>query len=299
MYLNRWLKFISERFHPMSHFSMILFFVLAHYGVYLTPPIKIYRNITIELLFLLFVSSIFFLKLRLYDDVKDFDYDAELHPNRPLPSGLLGVKDIYYAIFFAIFLEIIIFSLLGTWPAIAISLTILYSLFMFKEFFVAKWLRAHLTTYAISHTLVIVLFSFTLFSAISDMPFWQLPRQFLYFSFASWFLFNIFEFGRKTFSSGEEKKGINSYSKIFSRAGAVILTVTMGAVSLFFLSLPLTPEIFFWLLIWYALLIVTAILYLMFDVHFVAKIYRAITSLYIVLTYATIAIFQFNFLLGG
>src|ERR1035437_3154794 len=109
---------------------------------------------------------------------------------------------------------------------------IIYSLLMFKEFFIKKWIRSHLTFYAVTHTFVSSLFSLSLLSILLTTDIWSLSINTCLFALLSWCLFNIFEFGRKTFISKEEKKNIESYSKIYGRFGAALLALGMAISSL-------------------------------------------------------------------
>jgi 4-hydroxybenzoate polyprenyltransferase len=178
-------------------------------------------------------------------------------------------------------------SLYGWWSLASALVAIGYSLLMYKEFFVRRWLRAHLTTYAITHTLVIVFISITLFTALSNIPSTQLPMPLWSFSLGGWFIFTIFEFGRKTLSSQEERTGIDSYSKTFGRFGAVASVVAMAlggtallsAKGLFVADMPL--------LRWVVVLGVLGLLYAILNTPIFAKVYRVTTMLFIIAVYAT------------
>ena len=141
------------------------------------------------------------------------------------------------------------------------------------------------------------IFFLVVFSSLTNSPFWLFPDKLYYFTLASWFLFNIFEFGRKTLATGEEQDGIDTYSKLFTKKGAIGLTFMMSVFSTSLLYLSIGTEAFAWILIWFGLLVFFGILYLIFDTSSVAKMYRAITSIYIILIYSTVSIFQLQILL--
>ena len=190
-------------------------------------------------------------------------------------------------------MEIVLFSYYGFGALLGITIAAGYSLVMYKEFFVKKWLRAHLTTYAVTHTFVVILVSLTVFAALFGELFTKIPENLIHFSFAGWFLFNIFEFGRKTFSGKEEKEGVESYSKIFGKFGAVTLVVVMAALSVAFIgkaTLPIIGDALFLLL---TLVSIAGLLYVVSDRLSFAKIYRAMTSLYIILAYGIVVLLGF------
>ena len=297
MKLHHWLVFVRERFDPLSHLAMIGFLFFAHLVVHNSAsrssqtPLK---QISVPGLgALLLATTAFFFMLRLYDELKDHEVDQRLNPTRPLPRGLLNRRDLYAGIGVGITLQLAAFSLFG-WPAIlGIVLAILYSLLMFKEFFIGRWLRPRLATYAVSHTFVIVFFSLGLFAAVSSRPLWDLQGAEYCFAVSNWCLFNIFEFGRKSFTSCEERDEVPSYSKTFGRAGAVMLVVSMAGASTMLIAAmrqPAAPSLFAFLLTLNVLLAIIGAGYAVFDTARGARIYRGTTTLYMVLLFAGLVV---------
>jgi 4-hydroxybenzoate polyprenyltransferase len=134
--------------------------------------------------------------------------------------------------------------------------------------------------------------------AVQGKFLWEADRNALQIMLAGWCLFNIFEFGRKTYCTAEERPEIESYSKIFGRFGAVILVVAMGAISAYLLG---TVELIQGILTQdggtartatYAVLfggpLMTAIVgsaYALSDHNALGAAYRAISSIVIVFVY--------------
>lgn len=294
-HLYKWLIFVRERFNPLPYSVMIFVFWGAHYSMYLhfsgQSIEKFNFQTAIALIPMVLATLIFFFKLRLFDEVKDFESDKINHPDRPLPRGLFKKGDILKLVFVTITAELILFGLYGLWAFVTSILAIGYSLLMYQEFFIRKWLRSHLTTYAITHTLAVVFISVTIFTSLLKSPVTELPLSFIYFSLAGWFLFNIFEFGRKTFISLEEKNSIDSYSKIFGRHGAVLLVLITATLGISFLSeATLLPMSYFFL--WLFLLILSGLSYAIFDTVNLGKIYRAMTSMFLIFIYGTVIFLQ-------
>lgn len=278
---KRWLIFIWERFPPYTHLPFMLLYVVAHYTFYLSSSQTSIPSIKLLILFL--GTLIFFFKLRLYDELKDYQNDWIVYPNRPLIRGLLTHKDLYRGIYAAIILEIISFSLFGPRGLLAVVVPIIYSLLMFKEFFIRSWIRSHLTIYALTHTLVSALFSLALIATFKSTFIWNLDTNSYLFALLSWCLFNIFEFGRKTFISSEEQPRIESYSKIYGRFGASLLIVSMATFSA--LILTWIDHTFINPFIAVSLLGLVALLYILFNQQPLGKIYRGSSFAFIVSMY--------------
>ncbi len=293
MYFRSWIIFIKERFDPLSHLIMILLFVMVHilftkeiFPIYI-PPIK--------LLILLLGVILFYFKLRLYDEVKDYELDLIINPHRPLPRGLLKLNDMYWGIGTCILLELICFSFQGANAITSLIIAILYSLLMYKEFFIKDIIRPHLTTYAVSHTVVTSLLTFSIFSYLNQKTFLQnfSDTNLLFFALSNWMLFNIFEFGRKTFASTEERTNIDTYSSLFGRKLAVLLVFSQAIISTYF-TFKIEPFQTWTIMIGLGLLL---LLLLFFSARYIntnkrthAKNYRAMSSVYIVLFYVILII---------
>ncbi len=297
-YIKRWCQFLIERFNPSSYFFLIGTFVMAHLliagisfsGPYLFTFIK-------KFILGALLSFLFFFKLRLYDEIKDYETDLLINPTRPLPRGLFSLSHFKLIIGIIIFLELL---LVGLWAPQAIFIllfTILYSLLMFKEFFIKDIIRPHLTTYALLHTIVSVPFSLTLLCSLAQVSYSEIPFEQKIFSLLSWPLFNIFEFGRKSFLKSEERVNINSYTSIFGKFGAIILVVLQVFFVVFFLyQIPQLIRPFFINYLSLLLLGFTFVMmsFIILNLKWVGYLYRFFSSLFIVLIYSGVILSFLN-----
>ena len=286
--IKNWWQFTKERFEPVSHLTMIIVFLAAHILVARALlPVNIEG---LDYLTLLIGVTAFYFKLRLYDEVKDYDLDVIINKHRPLPRGLLNLKSMYRGMLVCILIELVCFSSQGFTSAMSAVIAITYSLIMYKEFFIAEKIRPYLTTYALVHTIVTTILSFAIFSFLTHENFFKLliNPPFLSFAMANWLLFNIFEFGRKTFASSEERENVDTYSSLFGAIGAVILVFSQAAIA-FYLTLNLEKanhNIIIWgnalLLILLGLL---SFNYIYTNKPIAAKRFRNFSSLYIIIFY--------------
>ena len=283
----RWLIFIKERFDPVSHFVMVSIFIYAH--VQVVKFLKIDSSHLLNWNFFAISLGVltFFFKLRLYDEIKDYKLDCVINPTRPLPRGLLTLKNVKQGIIFCIILELTCALINGLPTLFVMSLSILYSLLMYKEFFVPNFLRPKLTTYAVSHTVISVFLSVILIAALTNQYPWHIPPLILSFCFSNWALFNIFEFGRKTFCKYEEREGVESYSKIFGTIGAVMLTLSQSALAYILASraIPIARELLGWSFI---LLAMQGIAFVFYNKGIMGKFYRTFSSFYIIIFFSII-----------
>lgn len=286
--MNNWWVFTKERFSPISHMAMIVVFLFAHLLV-INAVKSVRANFWQDILLLIGVTAFYF-KLRLYDEVKDYELDVVINKHRPLPRGLLNHQDMYLGMIFCIGIELFTFSLMGLNALVGIFIAISYSLLMYKEFFIKEKIRPHLTTYALLHTIVTSVLSFAIFSFLSQENVINLVQNKTLLSFAvlNWLLFNIFEFGRKTFSTSEEREQVDTYSSLFGRTGAVLMVVSQALIA-HLLTLNLSGinqnVLIFMSFILFITLLIVSILYIIKNSTSTAKIYRHFSSAYIILFY--------------
>lgn len=274
---------------------MGVIFLGAHYSLYLNfidKEVFLSLSTVFYLMPIALATLLFFFKLRLLDEVKDRESDILHHPERPLPRKLLSEGEVTQSAFIIMVVEIFLFSLYG-FPAFLGALVVVgYSLVMYKEFFIKDWLRSHLTTYAVTHTFVVVFLSLAIFVALFGGSFRGIPKEIFYFCFASWFVFNIFEFGRKTFATSEEQVGVDSYSKIFGKFGAVLLVLAMAGLGNLLIGESTSLFVIKTLFMGSILLVIFGLLYVTSDNLNSAKIYRILTSVYIIFVYGVVIFFQ-------
>lgn len=282
--MNRWLTFIYKRFSPIPYTLTIIFFLAAHIRVTSIVPHQITYSWKILLLFL--ATLIFFFLLRLFDELKDYSTDAKIHPDRPLITGLISLRGAKKAVEVCLLTSLLLFIIVSIKGSIAFLLCLVYLLLMYKEFFIGKYLRQSLLLYAITHTFVSTILSISLISSLTDTYFWLLPISTYAFALISWFVFNIFEFGRKTYAQAEEKPEIDSYSKRYTSYGAVGLVLLMLLLIQFILA---KVFVFTHMLMIITFIAISAV-YLIKSTAVTAKIYRAFCTSYLLLLYLLISI---------
>ncbi len=290
--MQKWWTFILERFEPISHTLMIALFFSAHYTLFVQSEKATMLPFT-TLLTLALGTIVFFFKLRLYDEIKDYEVDTKINPTRPLARGLVTHSDLYRGIAVCIILELVCFGIRGTASLMVICISILYSLLMYKEFFIGQKIRPFLTTYAVTHTIISTFISLSLFTSFSQTFPWEQEFYFILFALNSWCLFNIFEFGRKTFTQEEERENVESYSKIFGRTGAVLLVLSMAALSAYLLKmipvLQAATYTYYWLIL-LILLSAIGLSYAALNKKPYGMLYRAFSSIHIILVYGYLVI---------
>lgn len=228
-HLSRCYQYLQERFSFQQFIPLSAIFAMsAGMGtqVYLSGKIE-----NVQSLILAFCALfLFLLRLRLFDEFKDFQHDSQYYRNRPVQRGLVKLKELGAGIFIVLFLEILIATTRGVTAFIIFCVAFVYSLLMFKEFFVSNWLRRRFTLYIASHEILIIpiyLYLFSLngfrFAHIKQPYFWYL----ILFLGSQLFLLEV---TRKIRPKELEISSGDTYSAQYGITGATVL-ITMLAVS--------------------------------------------------------------------
>lgn len=152
--------------------------------------------INIEKFIWAFVGNLVLLLLiRVMDDVKDYDKDKIVHPERPLPRGLISVEETIKVINVTLFLLVLYAGMLGvrfSWSvAFLFLLQVAYVCLMYIEFGCGEALDKSPIIYGLSHQLSIYFGAYYICALGGEA--WTSPRPFLLGSvaFSGFFTYEI------------------------------------------------------------------------------------------------------------
>ncbi len=182
---------------------------------------------------------LFFLQLRIADEFKDAEEDARWRPYRPVPRGLIQLKELGALFVIAALIQ----GLLAAWMAPALFGVLLFAWLylggMSFEFGCRNWLKERPIVYLVSHMLIMPIVDF--FGTACDwVPLGEGAPHGLEFFLAGSFCNGIvIEFGRKIRSRDQEEEGVETYSVLWGPrraalawAGMLQLTAILGLLSL-------------------------------------------------------------------
>tara|TARA_R110000868_G_scaffold61524_1_gene186908 strand:+ start:16128 stop:17051 length:924 start_codon:yes stop_codon:yes gene_type:complete len=287
-YFQCWLIFIWERFNPATHFAMIILFCAG------TATLAQVED-TNRIVYACILATVFFFRLRLFDEIKDYESDIIVNPKRPLPRGLLGVFDIKVVLVLSIIVEALIVHFLLPQALRCWLIALIWSLFMYKEFFIPNLIRPYLTTYATSHTLVTLPLTLALISGMTNQA--QIQQSDTWSALGAWLVFNIFELGRKTYQKSEERKNVESYSLIWGRYGAVALVLIHAVIAAYAFSMAIGQDftqIGSLMSACVVFLVFISGLYLFIQKKWTGSLYRAASSVFILLIYGVLALLPYT-----
>jgi 4-hydroxybenzoate polyprenyltransferase len=181
---------------------------------------------------LVVVGTVFssLLLLRVADEHKDLAADRVAHPDRPVPRGLVSLRELALVAALATILTTVANALVAPVALAAWALVLAYAGLMWRELFLGDWLRRRLLIYLATHQVIVPLLVLYAFSARAEsgvLPWGALAWTCVLATGAS----AAFEVGRKLRAPEEERDGEETYSRPLGPTGASLLAAAVGAVS--------------------------------------------------------------------
>ena len=224
MVLKNLVAYFRERFPPvnMMLFAILFFTVYSISSLSEATPIG-------GFVVLGGVAAVifFFFRLRVFDEIKDYEIDALNHPHRVLQSGRVSLKQLKAIALVGTLVELSWSVWMGFEVLLAWLLAVGYSVLMRYEFFVGDWLRKRLLVYAVSHMLVMPLVIAWVWIAFNHV----LNAHFILLASLSLLAGFSFEIARKIHAPCAERATVDSYSKSIGyrfSIGLVLLLLLAG-----------------------------------------------------------------------
>ncbi len=220
---NRWWIYQKERFPLVAYGPLIAAFSFAAVGYSALARGSAswpgWRQTAVA-----FVTSLlFFLQLRLADEFKDFEDDSRHRPYRPVPRGLITLRELALVWAGCIGLQLLLALWLSTRLLPLLAITWVYLLLMSKEFFFPNWLKRHAVIYMVTHMVITPLIF--LYASACDWiaAGYARPSHGLIWMLAvNYFNGMVIEIGRKIRAPGDEEPGVETYSFLWGRRNAVL-----------------------------------------------------------------------------
>lgn len=224
----RWWIYQRERFPLVAHGLLIAAFSASavSFSALLrgaSPP-----PAAVSYLTAFATSFLLFLQLRIADEHKDLEEDRAHRPYRPVPRGLVTLRELFWVAAAAAVVQFALAAWLSWMLVGLLLLTWTYLALMTKEFFVRDWLIARPVTYLWTHMLILPLAD--LYATACD---WlhagtSAPAGLSWFIAVSFFNGVALEIGRKIRAPGDEEAGVRTYSRLWGRRSATM--VWLGAL---------------------------------------------------------------------
>jgi 4-hydroxybenzoate polyprenyltransferase len=229
--LQRWWIYQRERFPLAAYIPLIAAFSLCTLTYSLLARGQIRFPDPGAALVAFLTALLFFFQMRIADEFKDAREDALYRPYRPVPRGLITLRELGIAGLLAAGLQLALALWLSPRLVPWLLLVWIYFGLMSREFFVSRWIKAHPVVYMSSHMVILPLID--LYSTGCD---WLVagasaPTALIYLLMASFGNGFVVEIGRKIRAPEDEEYGVSTYSSLWGRRRAVLVWLSALATS--------------------------------------------------------------------
>ncbi len=222
MLTNRWWIYQRERFPLLAHGPLVAAFSFSAlcFSSLLREDVSMPDLLPSMVAFL--TALLLFLQLRIADEFKDYEDDCRYRSYRPVPRGLVSLRDLGWVAAVSMLVQLLLALWLAPSLVFLLLLVWLYLALMSKEFFVHDWLKARPLTYMWSHMLIMPLID--LYATACDW--WVadegLPSGLYWFLLVSFFNGVVIEVGRKIRAPQDEEEGVETYTVLWGAQRAVV-----------------------------------------------------------------------------
>lgn len=210
--------YFQERFPPvnMMLFAILFFTVYSVARCFAANDAIPLYNIVLGVI----AAISFFYRLRVFDEIKDYDLDVINHPGRVLQSGKVSIRQLV-AIAVPLGVVEVVWSLVCGWQTLLCwSVAVAFSVLMRYEFFAGSFLKKHLLLYSFTHLLIMPLIIIWIWSAYTHPVGYSVPLLLLcLLSIAGGY---SFELARKIHAPAAERESVDSYSKSIGFIGSIV-----------------------------------------------------------------------------
>ena len=283
-FFKKWYTYQKERF-PVGVYGLYIFCIVFAVFCYCNYMNKI-EEIKYWLLIPMFIFSFLqFLMVRIVDEFKDFEEDSKFRSYRPVPRGLVTLKELKVLFVICLLIQIAIALSLNV-KNIGLLIGFWAFFFLFcKDFFIKKYLDKHiLMTVAIDELLVVflALYISSFVYPVNSMMWIILLVVYL----VSW----VVEIARKVRCKKDEEKGVKTYTSVLGIGKAIFVLFIVETLLLLLQINILGMKHLPWLIIVYTVVDIINILFAEKKTKKLSKLVEVMANVFIVVIYLSMGL---------
>lgn len=275
-FLKKWYTYQKERF-PVLMYGIYIFSIVFAVFCFTNYIVKNQYGIDyIKLIPMFIVAFLQFLMVRITDEFKDYEEDCKYRPYRPVPRGLITLKELKVLFIISAVLQVLITFLFNKSGLICLALVWFVSGLLSKDFFIKKIIDKHiLLGVLLDEVLMPVLVLYLSSYIYIGIEIWPIL---LISYFASWTV----EIARKIRCKKDEEKGVKTYTAVFGIKKATMMLIILETI-LMLLQIKVLGRIYFICL--YILVNIINLLFMKKQIKKLAKATELFANIYIISIY--------------
>ena len=276
-FIKKWYTYQKERF-PVATYGIYIFSIV--FGTFCFAIDKTYNPNWIMLLPMFAVAFLQFLMVRIVDEFKDYEEDAKYRPYRPVPRGLVTLKELGILGGICAAVQVGITAILNLKGLIFLGLVWLFFGVMSKSFFIKKLVDKHILLEVTLDELLMPVLVLYLSTFVTSISVKLIP--FLILSYlGSW----IVEIARKVRCKEDEEEGVKTYTAVFGIPAATMIVVILEALIMIMQSIILGTKYIIPVIALYVLINIPNILFIIKQNKKLAKTVGLLANIYLIIAY--------------
>lgn len=276
-FIKKWYTYQKERF-PVATYGIYIFSIV--FGTFCFAIDKTYNPNWIMFLPMFAVAFLQFLIVRIVDEFKDYEEDAKYRPYRPVPRGLVTLKELGILGGICAAVQVGITAILNLKGLIFLGLVWLFFGVMSKSFFIKKLVDKHILLEVTLDELLMPVLVLYLSTFVTSISVKLIP--FLILSYlGSW----IVEIARKVRCKEDEEEGVKTYTAVFGIPAATMIVVILEALIMIMQSIILGTKYIIPVIALYVLINIPNILFIIKQNKKLAKTVGLLANIYLIIAY--------------
>ena len=276
-FIKKWYTYQKERF-PVATYGIYIFSIV--FGTFCFAIDKTYNPNWIMFLPMFAVAFLQFLIVRIVDEFKDYEEDVKYRPYRPVPRGLVTLKELGILGGICAAVQVGITAILNLKGLIFLGLVWLFFEVMSKSFFIKKLVDKHILLEVTLDELLMPVLVLYLSTFVTSISVKLIP--FLILSYlGSW----IVEIARKVRCKEDEEEGVKTYTAVFGIPAATMIVVILEALIMIMQSIILGTKYIIPVIALYVLINIPNILFIIKQNKKLAKTVGLLANIYLIIAY--------------
>ena len=299
-FLKKWYTYQKERF-PILTFALYVFcivfatFCFCHYFGKINYEILLktvvffrepdpYSIDYLTMIPMFIVAFLQFLMVRIADEFKDYEEDCKYRPYRPVPRGLITLKELKVLFIICAIIQLIITLIYSRDSVILLLFVWEYFAIMSKDFFLKKFLDKHLLINVTFDEILLPILVLYLSSYVYiDGNIWLLLLM-------SYIISWIVEVARKIRCKQEEEEGVKTYTAVFGIGGAIFILFILETILMLLQIMILGKKYLIIIIGVYILVNIINLLFINKKNKKSAKITELSANIYIIVAYLSLGL---------
>lgn len=278
-FFRKWYTYQKERF-PLTTYGLYIFSIVFGTFCFATES----KN-WIMLIPMFIVALLQFLMVRIVDEFRDFEEDSKYRPYRPVPRGLVTLKELGILGGICAVIQIGLTAILNPKGLLYLAFVWIFFVIMSKSFFIKKLVDKHILLEVALDELLMPVLVLYLSTFVTTISLKLIP--FLILSYlGSW----IVEIARKIRCKEDEETGVKTYTAVFGIPKATTIVVVLEALIMLMQYYILGTKYLVPILALYVLINIPNLLFIIKENKKLAKIVGLLANIYLILVYISMLV---------